>query len=406
MTKPSTRPRDYQGPAILSYGFRPFFFLAGVWAFGAMLVWILMLTGREVLPLEMGAVDWHVHEFLFGYLSAVVAGFILTAIPNWTGRLPITGWRLLVLVLLWIAGRLVMATSALLAPLLVAGVDLLFLAALSLAILREILAGRNWRNLPVFAMISLMVIANALFHAENITSGTAATGYGSNLAIAVVVMLISLIGGRIVPSFTRNWLVKNQSQGPLPAPTGRLDMAILLFSGLTLLAWLVEPEARLSGFLMILAGFANLWRLARWQGRQSTPEPLLWVLHVGFLYIPLGFLFIGGAVIWPDVIPPFAAKHAWLVGAFGTMTLAVMTRATLGHTGRELRAGPGITLIFLLILGAGFLRVLAGFWPGEIALLHASAAFWIGAYGLFTILFAPLLLRPKEGAKAASRPGN
>jgi hypothetical protein len=234
MSGSAERMRAWRGPAILSFGFRPFFLGAGAFAAIAMVLWIGMLSGRVAVPTAFDPVSWHAHELLWGYFSAVAAGFLLTAVPNWTGRLPLVGWPLAVLAGLWLAGRLAVAFSAHLPALAAAAVDLSFLAALTLAIGREIVAGRNWRNLKVLALLTVLTGANAAFHAEALAGDYAAGGYGFRIGLGVAVMLISVIGGRVVPSFTRNWLAR-RAPGRLPAPFGRVDQAAL---ALTLIAGL------------------------------------------------------------------------------------------------------------------------------------------------------------------------
>ena len=176
------RMRAWRGPAILTYGFRPLFLGASVWAAFAMALWVPMLSGHITLPTAFDSVSWHAHEFLFGYLGAVVAGFLLTAVPNWTGRLPIVGWPLGVLVALWLAGRVTVAVSAGLPPLFVATADLAFPVVFGAVLAREIVAGRNWRNLIVLGMLAVFTLGNALFHWEAARGGYAAQGHGLRLA--------------------------------------------------------------------------------------------------------------------------------------------------------------------------------------------------------------------------------
>ncbi|HEU0059541.1 MAG TPA: NnrS family protein, partial [Hyphomicrobiaceae bacterium] len=220
MPTTAERMRTYHGPAILSYGFRPFFLLGAIWAAFVVAVWLPMLGGRLALPTAFSALEWHVHELVYGYVPAIVAGFLLTAIPNWTGRLPVTGGPLLGLVATWVAGRLAILTSARLGAPLAALVDLLFLACLAGVMAREIVAGRNLRNAKVLVLVALLWVGNAVFHWEAMTQ--ASGGYGLRLGIGVIVFLITLMGGRIIPSFTRNWLVR-QPAGRLPTPFGRFD---------------------------------------------------------------------------------------------------------------------------------------------------------------------------------------
>jgi uncharacterized protein involved in response to NO len=387
--------REWSGPAVLSYGFRPMFLGAGVWGAVAMVVWILVLSGAVVLPSRFAPVEWHAHEMLFGYLPAVLAGFLLTAVPNWTGRMPVVGWPLLALWATWLAGRVAVTVSALLPAGLAAAIDLAFLAALAAVIGREIIAGRNFRNLVVLGGVLLLFAANVLFHAHG------AAGAGARLGVATGVLLILLIGGRIVPSFTRNWLA--QRGAPLPAAFGPTDKAALAAAAVALPAWVVAPGSALAAALCIAAGVLNLARLGRWRGARTLSEPLVLILHLGFLFAPVGLLLAGAAALWPAAVPVSAAVHAWTAGAVGTMTLAVMTRASLGHTGRPLAASWREIAIYACVLAAAALRVFSAFVPGATPLLHASAVLWILAFGGFAVGFLPVLAGPKLAPKVVSR---
>ena len=385
---------------ILTYGFRPFFFGASVFAALAMGLWIAMLTGHLGLPTAFYPVSWHAHEFLFGYLGAVVAGFLLTAVPNWTGRLPIIGWRLGVLAALWLVGRIAIAVSGGLPPALVAAVDLAFPVVLGLAIAREIVAGRNWRNLIVLGMLAVFTLGNALFHWEAVTGGFPAQGYGLRLGLGAGIMMIAVIGGRIVPAFTRNWLVKRgEARRPAP-PMQRFDTLSLLALLAALLLWVPLPFHGLTGGALLLAGFLHLGRLARWRGHLALAEPLVAVLHVGYLFLPLGAVAMAAEILTGGLAGPAAAQHLWTGGAVGLMTLAVMTRATLGHTGQTLHAGAGTVAIYALIVVSVVLRVAAGVWPETAGVLHAaSGVAWIAGFGGFAVIYGPLLLcRPAEKA--------
>ena len=400
MTTSAERMRAWTGPAILSFGFRPFFLLAGIWAALAMAVWVGMLTGRDVLPTAFDPIGWHAHEFLFGYLGAVMAGFLLTAVPNWTGSLPLVGWPLAGLVALWVLGRGLVAVSAHLPTLSVALADLAFPAALVGFLAREIIAGRNWKNLPVLALLTGWTLANALFHWEAAQGGAPAQGIGLRIGLAVAVMLISLIGGRIVPSFTRNWLAQRGATR-LPVPFGRADGAVLVLTFVTLALWVTWPHHALSATACGLAGLAHLWRLARWQGHQTGAEALVWVLHAGYGFVPLGFLAVALAQFLPGLAP--AAQHVWMAGAVGLMTLAVMTRASLGHAGRPLHATGPITALYLALIVAVLARFLAGLLPGADWPLYLAAAGWVVAFGGFAVIYWPILARPRKAARQANR---
>jgi uncharacterized protein involved in response to NO len=386
--------RAWTGPAILTYGFRPFFLSAALWAGLAMALWVPMLTGLIVLPTAFDPVSWHAHEFLFGYLGAVVAGFLLTAVPNWTGRLPIVGWPLGALAALWLAGRVAVAASAALPAGLVAVIDLAFPVTLAAVIGREIVAGRNWRNLIVLGLLAVFAAGNLLFHWEAARGDYAAQGYGFRLALCAGLMMIAVIGGRVVPSFTRNWLAK-RGPGRLPVPPmQRFDKVALLALMAALLLWVALPFDLVTGAALILAGALHLARLARWAGHRTLAEPLVAVLHAGYAFLPLGALALGAEIIEPGWLGAAEAQHLWMGGAVGLITLAVMTRATLGHTGLMLTAGPGTVAIYLSLAAAVLARVAAGFWPEAAGLLHAAAGLlWIGAFGGFAVVYGPLLLR-------------
>lgn len=383
--------RAWQGLAVLGYGFRPFFLGAAAFAAIAMAVWIGALSGAWSIPSAYGPVEWHAHEFMWGYLPAVIAGFLFTAIPNWTGRLPIVGVPLAILWCFWFAGRLAMFVSGSMPIVLAAAIDLSFLTVLLAVVAREIVAGRNWKNLKVLAVVAILAAGNLVFHIEAITGGNAASGVGVRIGVAAAIMLIAIIGGRIVPSFTRNWLAR-RGPGALPAQFDWTDQAVLAVTALALLLWTAFPASGGSGAIALLAGALNLFRLARWTGWRCLAEPLVAILHAGFLFIPAGFLLTGAAALWPEIVPPAAAQHAWMAGAIAVMTLAVMTRASLGHSGKALAAGKGTTAIYGLAITAVIARVVSGIVPAIPLLLEIAGAAWIMAFLGFVIVYAPLLL--------------
>lgn len=393
MTTTAEQIRAYRGPAVLGFGFRPFFLGGALWAAIAVAVWLPMLAGSVGLPTAFAPIEWHVHELLYGYVPAVVAGFLLTAVPNWTGRLPVTGAPLLALFLTWAAGRAAILVSAWIGRRLAAIIDLAFLAALAAVIAREILAGNNARNLKVLAVVGLLLLGNALFHAESALG--IGQGHGTRAGIGATVLLIMLIGGRIVPSFTRNWLAR-QAPGPLPQPFNRFDGAVMVASAAALASWVVKPESDVTALLAVAAGALNAARLGRWAGYRTTAEPLVLVLHVAFAFLPIGFLLLALGIAAPGVIASSGALHSWTAGAIGLMTLAVMTRASLGHTGRPLTATLPTQLIYLAALVAALTRITAAFGVAREPLLHVSAAAWVMAFVGFAIVYAPLLIRPRR----------
>jgi uncharacterized protein involved in response to NO len=391
------RRREYAGPALFSYGFRPFFLGAAIWSALAIVLWLPQYFGEMALPTAFAPLDWHIHEMIYGYVAAAVAGFFLTAIPNWTGRLPVNGYPLAGLFALWVIGRVAIAGSAIWGAWLAAVIDIAFLATLAAVAAREIIAGRNWRNLRVLVLLGVLIAGNITFHVEAIRSGGA--DYGVRIGIAALVGLIMLVGGRIVPSFTHNWLAKN-NPGRLPQAFSRFDVVTLVASTVALAIWIAFPHAVTAGVLLMVAGLLQAARYVRWAGDRTLAERLVLVLHVAYAFVPIGFLLTAAAILWPAHWPVSAGLHAWMTGAVGMMTLAVMTRATLGHTGQDLAASLPTQLIYLCALVAALARIAAAFAP-SIALLHIAAIAWLLAFGGFAVLFGPSLVKASRQTQGA-----
>ncbi len=387
-------PEGIAAVPLFSYGFRPFFLAGALWAALAMALWIGAVTGQWTIAADYGPVAWHAHELLFGYVSAAVTGFLLTAIPNWTGRLPVRGGPLIALLVLWLAGRVALLASDRIGAVPAAVIDSLFLLALAFVVAREIVAGRNWRNLKTVGLVSGLALANIGFHVETILTG--APSYALRAAIALVIGLIMLVGGRVVPSFTRNWLAQRGAK-QLPVPFGPTDKRLIILAAIALGAWVIAPESAVAGGLLLLAAVAQLFRLSRWAGRSTWRQPLVVVLHCGYSFVPLGFLLVGISVLWPNLLPPTDALHAWTAGAVALMTLAVMTRATLGHTGRPLAAGGGTVAIYLAAGVAALARLAVPFAPNlTMPLLDLAAAGWIAAFAGFAVVYGPMLAGPRQ----------
>ncbi len=385
--------RAYQGPVIFSLGFRPFFFAAGLWATVAMLLWVGFLAAGVDIPSRFSGVDWHLHEFVFGYTSAVIAGFLLTAVPNWTGRMPVMGWPLAALAGLWLAGRLALLFSAFLPALLAPVIDLSFIFVLALFIAREIIAGKNWRNLKVLIILALIGAANGLFYYESATSA-GFDGYGIRAGVALIILLIMVVGGRIIPSFTRNWLMR-QPGGRLPAPMDSFDKATMVLSAAALALWVIFPESQATRPMAALAGLLNLVRLGRWAGYRILKEPLVTILHIGFAFIPYGFLTIAAGGLLPGWSRAAQIPHAFTAGAIGVVTLAMLTRTSLGHSGRPLKATKTVTAIYALVLLGVLWRIAGEFLPDSRLLLDMAALFWIAGFALFSAYYAPIFFKPR-----------
>jgi uncharacterized protein involved in response to NO len=380
--------RTYEGPVLFSYGFRPFFLLGSIYAGLAILIWLPVFMGELSLVSAFIPRDWHVHEMLFGFLPAVITGFLFTAIPNWTGRLPLRGRPLIFLVALWIAGRTCVTFSAETGWLPAMLVDCSFLLLIAAVTAREIIAGKKWNNLSVVLLIFVLLAGNLTFHLEAHFNGAAE--FSIRIGIAVVVLLISLIGGRIIPSFTRNWLVK-ENPGRLPVPFARFDTVTVAAGAIALVCWIVSPAALWTGTALAAAGVLHLVRLARWAGHRTGCERLLLILHVGYAFVPIGFLLSACSAF--GIVPPGAGIHAWMAGAAGIMTLAVMSRATLGHTGQQLTASIAAHAVYAAIIVAVVARICAVIEPSHsVLLLHVAAFGWAAAFLGFALTYGPTLV--------------
>jgi uncharacterized protein involved in response to NO len=380
-------------PHWLTAGFRPFFLLGAAAMVASILVWLPVYVGDLELPTVFRPRDWHVHTTLFGGVMAIVAGFTLTAVANWTGRPPVAGRLLFVLVCLWLAGRLAVSTSAWIGANAGMVVDLLFPVALAAVLAREVIAAKNHRNLRVVAVVAALGLADLAFHLEASTTGAAEISV--RIAVSLMILLILLIGGRVIPAFTRNWLAARKAPR-LPATFSALDAVGMAAAAGGLLAWTALPDAMATAGLLGLAGILAAVRLSRWCGLSTLSEPLLLVLHFAFATIPLGFLAVAAAILWPSAVEPTAAVHIWTVGTIGAMTLAMMTRATRGHSGRPLVAGRLEIALFALVFIGAAARVAAPYAGGwYVHALDCAGIAWAAAYLLFAVGYGRMLFIPR-----------
>ncbi len=388
--------RQETGPAVLHYGFRLMFLAAAGWAIVAIVVWLAMYFESANLPSRFDPMSWHIHEMLFGFVMAAIAGFLLTAIPNWTGRLPVRGAGLAALFGIWLVGRIACLVSAALPAWLAIAADLAFPATLLGVAAREIIEGRNWRNLPMTAPLALFILADFSMHLESLGLDVPA-GLGWRLGVGAPIVLISVIGGRIIPSFTRNWLAKRNSER-LPVPPNRFDSVAVIFLAAALLLWAALPDRAASGAMLVAAGILHGARLARWAGMLTWDEPLLFILHTGYAWVALGLLLLGLS-IFDGGVPMPSGVHALTAGAISVMILAVMPRVTLGHTGREPIANRATAAMFILINMAALARVCAS-WHAALAmqLLLTAGLCWIAAFAIFAWLYGPMLLTARQGS--------
>ena len=379
---------------IFQNSFRPFFIAAGIWATLAVPFWLLNYFGIMIVIDNFNILLWHQHEILYGFVAAAIAGFILTAIPNWTGRLPIKNKPLAILVFLWILGRVGFLTTAIFGTITTSLMDLPFLIVLVLVIMREIVSGKNWRNLPVIILISFFTLGNILVHLQ-IHEIIDSAELGIRLSTFVLSILLALIGGRIVPSFTRNWLAQNKAN-KFPRPFGNIDKISLISLVVFVFAQVIIPHHQATSLLALLAGLLHGIRFIRWKVWMTLTEPLIWILHVGYMWLCVALVLIGFSGL-TDFVPYTSSYHALTVGAFSTMILAVMTRASLGHTGRTIKATLGTTTIFIFITIAAILRVYEPFInESGTLILSLSGIFWTLSFALFIFIYFPILTQPRK----------
>ncbi|MGV1793540.1 NnrS family protein [Rhizobium sp. A37_96] len=382
------------GLVIFSYGFRPFFLGAGIWAAAAMTLWIIALMSGLQVGGSYGALPWHAHEMLFGFASAVLAGFLLTAVPNWTGRLPVSGLSLVFLFALWCAGRIALLAPDWLGVVSSTVIDGLFLPTLLLICAREVIAGRKWKDLKVLAGLFALSIANGCYHFATITGDH--PEIATRLAISAYVALVTIVGGRILPSFTRNWL-NRVGRVDFPVPYNRFDTIAIVGGVAALASWTALPHSILTASLALAAALLHTIRLIRWRGWTVHAEKLLLVLHVAYAFVPLGFASIALGAL--DLLNDYSVMHVLTVGAIASMMLSVMTRASRGHTGRQLTASRLTVISYVFLVLAALVRPAAEILPDFASPIFAVAGIlWMAAFSLFCWEYAPMLLRARRNA--------
>lgn len=370
-------------PVILSGAYRLFFPTAGLFAALAVPLWFAIYAGADV-PYPSGAYGWHRHELIFGYLPAALAGFLLTAIPNWTGRAPVVGGPLLGLFLLWLLARVVYFF----APEAGGWLSVAFLLALAILTGHEILRGGNIRNLPICAMVLLFALADLVFLLGSET-------LGQNLALGLALVMMALIGGRVTPAFTRNWL-ETRGVADGPAGFGLIDRIALIATVLAVLSWLIAPAAPPTPPLALIAALTLFLRLMRWKGGKTLQEPLLLALHLAYLWLPVSFVLIALGALSPA---PFfmvgAHVHAIGAGAIGSMTLIVMIRAVLGHSGMPI-AGSWVDWLMIGLVQLGAITRVAAAFGWEMG-LHLAATFWPLGFLIFVLKYTPIAFAARRG---------
>ncbi|MEP4145971.1 MAG: NnrS family protein [Halioglobus sp.] len=382
------------GPSLFRLAFRPFFLLGALFSVISILMWAGMFTGKiTVLPFG-GSLWWHAHEMLFGFVAAIIVGFLLTAVQTWTGIAGVRGWYLLGLVLLWLSARIVLLYPSALPDGLVTMLDLSFLPVAAAVLATPILRIRQWRNVIFVPILLAMTLANGMFHAAVYLSDPGLQAMAANFMLMLVVLLMTVVAGRVVPMFTANGTGTDRVQ-PLPwlERLSPLCMLLAIPAGMGLL------PAKMSAGLFFLAGGCQFYRVVRWRTWVTLSTPLVWSLHLSYWFIVIGLMMLGISKL-SSSISHSQALHALTVGAVGMMILAMISRVSLGHTGRPLAAGPVIFVAFVAMVLAALLRVGGPIWLSDYSVvITGSALLWATAYGLFVIRYLPVLGRSRPDGR-------
>ncbi len=379
---------------IAAKGFRPFFLLAGLFATLVVPLWLLVIDGTVHVSTYLDPVNWHAHEMVFGFSVAVVAGFLLTAVGNWTKRETAIGVPLLALAALWVAGRILVTVPTAVPRAVIAAVDLALIPALGVVIARPLIATKNYRNLVMLAVLAGLAVGNLFVHLDvlGVLPGWRRTG--NLLGVDVLVLVILVIAGRVVPMFTRNATgVERIASSP------RLDVLVLGAMAVYVILDIVAPRAA-AAWGLVVAGLA-IARSWHWGTRYTWRTPLLWVLHAGYLWIPLGLVLRAIAMVTPAISPQIAT-HAITIGAIGTLTLGMMARVALGHSGRMLVVARPIAIAFGLALTAALVRAAGaavGVQSYRTTLIVAGLG-WSAAFALYSLVYAPILVTARADGKA------
>jgi uncharacterized protein involved in response to NO len=381
---------------LFTVGFRPFFLAASIYSACALMGWVLIYVWDIRVPHAWDdGMAWHAHEMLYGFAAAVIGGFLLTAVPNWTKNRPVQAWPLMCLLALWLAGRLVMHAAALPWQL-TAAVDMLFLPALGASLLPAVMRGRSVRNYVFFGIIGVLTLLNGIVHADM---------HGMNLwldasqalrtAVFLVALMIVIFGGRVIPAFTRNALKmagKDVEIRSVPRLEQMSAACVALVAALSLCG---RGETEPAGVVAMVAGALLLVRMAGWHGVRTLGMPIVWILHAGYLWIALGMLAYGAAILFKPSLD-LVALHMLTIGGIGTMTLAMMSRVSLGHTGRALRAADAVVAAYVILQLAVLMRMAGGIGFVDYTLsVAASGTMWSAAFGIFAVVYLPILLRPR-----------
>jgi uncharacterized protein involved in response to NO len=381
--------------AFFGRAFRPFFLGASLYAALAVPFWAAIWLGELPPPAWLAPHWWHAHEMLFGVVAAAIAGFLLTAVPVWTGTRALAGAPLAALAALWAAGRVAMLAAGLAPAWLAALVDGAFLPAVAAVLARALWRTPRRANQAIGGVVALLAAANLAVHAHALGALPSAAPRALRFAVDLASLLVVVVGGRITPAFTANALRLRGIAAPIVARPSLDRLAVAATAALAALD-LVAPRSAATGVVACAAGLAVAGRMLGWQTRHALADPLLWSLHAGLAWVATGLLLVGAGDL-TGVVPPVAGLHALTAGAMGSMILAVMTRVALGHTGRPLVLPRGAALCYALVHAGAVARVASTFAtpPLYAPLLAAAALLWAAAFALYAALYAPILLAPR-----------
>jgi uncharacterized protein involved in response to NO len=391
-------PNAPRGFALFSYGFRPFFLLAGAYALIVIPWWMSGYAHGSLSFVGLPPMYWHAHEMVYGFVMAAIAGFLLTAVPSWTGERGFAGKPLMTAVALWLAGRAAMSMAGELPYWVLALAELALIPSLIVLLAPPILRTRN-RNLPLLAVLVILWIIDVAFLAAIARSDVALAAGSMRLAIDFVLVLITVIGGRIVPAFTANALRRRGEQAQVVTRPA-IEFAVVGLMVAVAVADLFVPEGIPSGALAALAAIAHIWRMSGWRSFRTRGEPVLWIMHVAYAWMPLGLalkaIAILGGADWAS-----KWQHALATGVIATMILAVMTRTALGHTGRPLVVSRAIAVAYLLLTFTALLRTFGvALFPAHYLLtLTLAAITWSTCFAIFLVVYVPVLWLPRGDGK-------
>ena len=386
--------------ALFAYGFRPFFLAAGLYAALAVPAWVMLYTYGAMPLRALPPQSWHAHEMIYGFVAAALAGFLLTAVPSWTGAKGFAGWPLAAVAFAWLLGRAAFALADVLPVWVVVTLELAFLPGLGVLLAPPLLRSRN-RNTRLLIVLAVLWLSDAAFLGGFARRDPVWASYSLRIAVDLMLLVVTVIGGRIVPSFTANAL-RGRGEAVDVRNQPWLERSVIALMLLVAVVDLWQPDGAVAGWLAVAVSLAQALRLSGWRSLRTRGEAILWVLHVGYAWMPIGFalkaswllLGAGWAAHW---------QHALTMGVFGTMILAVMTRAALGHTGRALTVGRSIAAAYAALTLGVATRVFApALWPSHYLWeLFASGFLWTTAFTIYVIIYAPILVL----ARADGKPG-